>query len=1168
MDGKANTAEKKIIIYPLVSTLMIVLGETDVTGCTLLLNSNTNDVLTLNSICFPTDAKDGVTWTLSSTSAATMDVSEEGVATITPVAGKSQLVTLTAKANDGSGKIAIAKIQVTALSAGITVSDSMGGTINGGGKTQLAATFTDPQPTNKAIKWYLAPEYDAYATISATGLLTARPVTQEATIIVQAIPIDGGTPSDPYSITIKPLVTAVTIQNGDNQVTNSTLMIDLRGTTELQLSAKTWPESTSGEVTWKSSAPLVALVDADTGLVTGLTPGSTTISAVAKDGSNRSASVKVNAGSLPQSIALVDSPTVPLTKLRGGTGTMYCVKDTTAGGTDAVLQASAIRWTMDSKYLPYAVISSSGILTTYPVSKATTIKVGAEVIGNEETANLSFDVKIYPATQSVTLYQGTTLQTKPIVIDSYQKTASDVAADSITLTAQPLPSDSMEGVTWTSSNMNVAQVVDGVVKPVWNGSAYNKGTTVITAKASDGTNIGASVQVVVTELVQGITLAPSNTKLTPPYELISGSTMQLKATIDNSTATNKAVVYSIEDGADNATISASGLLTAKQVYGDRTVLVQATSVDGSKTATLDITIHSKYEEPLTIVRLDKGETISGESVAEDVAGVSAKTTLFSLSVPEAISTTKVKWSVAPSYVASVVTSGSEFYLKYLATGTAVVTATATDVGGVVRTASFTIELYKPATSLTITPPKGVEEEGLTLASGKSMLLTGVIAPATGVTTKGVNWSLDESYADYATISSAGLLTAKAGLLEPVTISVYAKTKNQPYREDTIEVALTPLSTGVDILSDESVVNSQTLTIDLTTPTLDLDAVVYADGKANPNVVWTSSNKTLATVDADGVVKGLKAGTVTVTAKAADGSGKSASVKVVIQTYVMGLEITSKTGFDMCGGKTLQLGITFTPTTPTDKRITWSLSTADSQYATISAGGLLKAKALTSKVSITVVATSVQNEGAVARQVINIYPATTMVQILNSEEEVINGKTLAFDLNTITPMTPMTIGSLNQPSASTGALQGVTWKSSNTAVLTISADGEIAPVLNAKTGLYNTGTVTITATAKDGSGKSSTVKIVAGYLVSAIGFDSGLTVAAGKTLTLKPTFDPVNITNKKLTWSMKASDAPYATISSTGILTAKKVTEAKDVTVYCTAQDGSGVVKEIPVTIIP
>ena len=72
---------------------------------------------------------------------------------------------------------------------------------------------------------------------------------------------------------------------------------------------------------------------------------------------------------------------------------------------------------------------------------------------------------------------------------------------------------------------------------------------------------------------------------------------------------------------------------------------------------------------------------------------------------------------------------------------------------------------------------------------------------------------------------------------------------------------------------------------------------------------------------------------------------------------------------------------------------------------------------------------------------------------------------------------------------------------------------IEPVLNASTGLYRTGTETITATATDGSKKSASVKVVVGYLVSGITFDSGLTVAAGKTLTIKPTFDPVNVTNK-------------------------------------------------------
>ena len=115
---------------------------------------------------------------------------------------------------------------------------------------------------------------------------------------------------------------------------------------------------------------------------------------------------------------------------------------------------------------------------------------------------------------------------------------------------------------------------------------------------------------------------------------------------------------------------------------------------------------------------------------------------------------------------------------------------------------------------------------------------------------------------------------------------------------------------------------------------------------------------------------------------------------------------------------------------------------------------------------------------------------------------------------------------------------------------------------------HTGTVTITATATDGSGKVASIKIVASYQVSGISFASGLTVQGGKAITLKPIFAPTNATSKTVKWTIKASDAAYATISTTGALTAKKVTAEKTITVYCTAQDGSGVVGMATVTITP
>ena len=61
-------------------------------------------------------------------------------------------------------------------------------------------------------------------------------------------------------------------------------------------------------------------------------------------------------------------------------------------------------------------------------------------------------------------------------------------------------------------------------------------------------------------------------------------------------------------------------------------------------------------------------------------------------------------------------------------------------------------------------------------------------------------------------------------------------------------------------------------------------VTTVNGKANKSVVWSSSNTKLATVDKNGKVKAVKGkkGTVKITARAVDGSGKKATIKIRIK----------------------------------------------------------------------------------------------------------------------------------------------------------------------------------------------------------------------------------------------------------------------------------------------
>ena len=75
-------------------------------------------------------------------------------------------------------------------------------------------------------------------------------------------------------------------------------------------------------------------------------------------------------------------------------------------------------------------------------------------------------------------------------------------------------------------------------------------------------------------------------------------------------------------------------------------------------------------------------------------------------------------------------------------------------------------------------------------------------------------------------------------------------------------------------------NTTTATLEVGKTTT-LTATVTPDNATDNRVTWTSSNENVATVDANGTVKALAAGTTAITATAADGSGKYATCTVTV-----------------------------------------------------------------------------------------------------------------------------------------------------------------------------------------------------------------------------------------------------------------------------------------------
>ena len=121
----------------------------------------------------------------------------------------------------------------------------------------------------------------------------------------------------------------------------------------------------------------------------------------------------------------------------------------------------------------------------------------------------------------------------------------------------------------------------------------------------------------------------------------------------------------------------------------------------------------------------------------------------------------------------------------------------------------------------------------------------------------------------------------------------------------------------------------------------LSATVSPSNATNPSISWSSSRTDVATVDGEGKVTAVKAGSATITVITTDGS-KTAACEVTVEPRpikVSGISVDKNT-LELVEGEEATLTATVEPADATDKSFSWASS--DSQIATVDDNGKVKA----------------------------------------------------------------------------------------------------------------------------------------------------------------------------------------------------------------------------------
>jgi len=218
--------------------------------------------------------------------------------------------------------------------------------------------------------------------------------------------------------------------------------------------------------------------------------------------------------------------------------------------------------------------------------------------------------------------------------------------------------------------------------------------------------------------------------------------------------------------------------------------------------------------------------------------------------------------------------------------------------------------------------------------------------------------------------------------------------------------------------------------------------------SDSTVTWSVSDDAIASIDATtGLLTAVIGGTVSVTATSTENTAITSTmdITVIANVAVSAIDVTSDASelFDV-KGTTMQMTATISPADATNKDFTWSVN--DENIATIDQSGLLTS---VNDGTVTVTATAEDASGVTGTKDIIVTLKIYVMRItVKCDSDTLIG--LGNTMQMSTTIIPGNASSLD-----------ITWSVSDDAIASIDAAGLLTAVAG--------GTVTVTATATDGTG---------------------------------------------------------------------------------------------------